>query len=224
MLLQHAGCSGCIAGLQTRLPSHPVSRPGARYRRACVVRAGALSPYDTFDDINSHFQRMEQEFGRIEKQMDRDLNRVFEQTQRTIEKAEKEGRVWRDEGSNWRSFGREHKYEAPGARSQYREFSIIYGTQPHTVPVHQPTFASAPLIIATLLAAVYALLTTTFLRNFDLTRYLRETRWKLALLWPVLLVTSENFREDFLRAVRGLPSKRRQANQGESGGETKPLT
>ncbi len=60
------------------------------------------------------------------------------------------------------------------------------------------------LFIAALLAGAYAALAARFAKNFELTTYQARSKWPLVLLFPLLLVASPQFREQFLAAVRGL--------------------
>lgn len=53
------------------------------------------------------------------------------------------------------------------------------------------------------LAGFWAAATAAFNRQFSLTTYREESRWRLLLLWPLLLLTSAEFREQFWAAVRG---------------------
>lgn len=51
--------------------------------------------------------------------------------------------------------------------------------------------------------AAYVAASMSFLRNYHLTVYAARWRWLLAALWPLLLLGSARFREQFLAAVRG---------------------
>lgn len=51
-------------------------------------------------------------------------------------------------------------------------------------------------------AGFWAAATAAFNRRYGLTTYREESRWRLLLLWPLLLLTSPEFREQFWAAVR----------------------
>lgn len=56
---------------------------------------------------------------------------------------------------------------------------------------------------STAAAGFWAAATAAFYRRFHLTIYKEGSRWRLLLLWPLLLVISPEFRQQFLAAVRG---------------------
>lgn len=56
---------------------------------------------------------------------------------------------------------------------------------------------------STAAAGFWAAATAAFHRRFHLTIYKEGSRWRLLLLWPLLLVINPEFRQQFLAAVRG---------------------
>jgi hypothetical protein len=74
------------------------------------------------------------------------------------------------------------------------------------VPLQTATpspFISPVLLAAAVLTGMYAALSAVFARNYDLTTYQQQKRWQLLLLWPVLVVVSKQFRQQWLSALRG---------------------
>lgn len=63
--------------------------------------------------------------------------------------------------------------------------------------------AASSLLSSPPLAGFWVAATAAFNRRFSLTTYREESRWRLLLLWPLLLLTSAEFREQFWAAVRG---------------------
>lgn len=71
-------------------------------------------------------------------------------------------------------------------------------------PTHSTTPVFSPLLFAAVLAAgAYAAVTAAFNRNYDLTTYKQQGKWQLLLLWPVLVMFSNNFRQQFTSALKG---------------------
>lgn len=52
-------------------------------------------------------------------------------------------------------------------------------------------------------AGFWAAATAAFNRSYGLTTFREQSRWKLLLLWPFLLLTSAEFRQQWWAAVRG---------------------
>lgn len=57
--------------------------------------------------------------------------------------------------------------------------------------------------------------TAAFNRGFALTPYKEQSRWLMLLLWPVYVLVSPEFRQQWVAAVRG----RRPPASGEDGGQ-----
>lgn len=74
--------------------------------------------------------------------------------------------------------------------------------------------AAAP----TAAAGFWAAATAAFNRRFHLTIYKEGSRWRLLLLWPVLLIVSPEFRQQFMAAVRGIRSQGGQGAAAQSDG------
>lgn len=67
-------------------------------------------------------------------------------------------------------------------------------------------------------AGFWAAATAAFHRRFHMTTYKEGARWQLLLLWPLLLVISPEFRQQFLAVVRGLRAQGEQGEQPPSDG------
>lgn len=71
-------------------------------------------------------------------------------------------------------------------------------------PTHSTAPVFSPLLFVTVLAAgAYAAVTAAFNRNYGLTTYKQQGKWQLLLLWPVLVMFSKNFRQQFTNALKG---------------------
>jgi hypothetical protein len=68
----------------------------------------------------------------------------------------------------------------------------------------QSTPLFSPLLFAALiLSGAYAAVTAAFNRNYELTTYKQQGKWQLLLMWPVLVLFSKNFRQQFVSALKG---------------------
>lgn len=82
------------------------------------------------------------------------------------------------------------------------------GTRAHLMHARAPAAA----------AGFWAAATAAFHRRFHMTTYKEGARWQLLLLWPLLLVISPEFRQQFLAVVRGLRAQGEQGEQPPSDG------
>ena len=98
---------------------------------------------------------------------------------------------------------------AGGTYHRSESFTVIGVQPPHSCGMYAAPPAAthlAPslgLLLAAALAGFWAAATAAFNRRFDLTIYREESRWRLLLLWPLLLLTSAEFRRQFWAAARG---------------------
>lgn len=76
--------------------------------------------------------------------------------------------------------------------------------------VCQPPLAA--LRSSSLPAGFWAAATAAFNRGYQATVFKEESRWRLLLLWPLLLLTNAEFRQQFWAAVRGRRSGGQQAS------------
>lgn len=63
-------------------------------------------------------------------------------------------------------------------------------------------------------AGFWAAATAAFHRRYHLTTYREGSRWQMLLLWPLLLLTSAEFRRQFWAALRGRRAPEQQAGEG----------
>jgi hypothetical protein len=70
-------------------------------------------------------------------------------------------------------------------------------------PAHSTALFSPLLFAALMLAGAYAAVTAAFNRNFELTTYKQQGKWQLLLMWPLLVLFSNNFRQQFVSALKG---------------------
>jgi hypothetical protein len=96
----------------------------------------------------------------------------------------------------------------PGSYRYYERIEINGGGGGGAWATPLPTAATAangppPLVLlaALVAAGAWAALTAAFARNFGLTLYAARDKLRLALAWPVLLLTSRSFRSQFVSAV-----------------------
>ena len=105
-----------------------------------------------------------------------------------------------------------HPCPAGGSYREYRSESFMVIGQPahHCGAELAPPglglggpLASLGLLLAAALAGFWASATAALHRNYGLTSYAESARWRLLAAWPLLLLTSPEFREQFWAAVRG---------------------
>lgn len=88
----------------------------------------------------------------------------------------------------------------------YESIQIRSGSSITTLtPAHttMPGLFSPLLFVALVFAGAYAAVTAAFARNYDLTTYGQQSKWKLLLLWPVLALLNKPFWRQFSSALRG---------------------
>ncbi|PRW56838.1 Peptidyl-prolyl cis-trans isomerase FKBP20- chloroplastic [Chlorella sorokiniana] len=143
----------------------------------------------------------------------REMEQRFEAVQREAQPAGGSGRQAVQEhsgpcGYHWQ---RTYSRNGPGYQEYRSESFAVVGAPPahcgmmHAPPssaLHMDPLSSLSLLLAAALAGFWAAMTTAFNRRFSLTTYREESRWRLLLLWPFLLVTSAEFREQFWAARR----------------------
>lgn len=83
-------------------------------------------------------------------------------------------------------------------------------------------WATLGLVAAAALAGFWAAATAAFNRRYGLTIYKEDARWRLLLLWPLLLLTSAEFREQWWAAVRGRQAGPPSQQGGGGGGAAMP--
>jgi uncharacterized membrane protein YgcG len=110
----------------------------------------------------------------------------------------------------------------PAACRYYESIQIRSGTSFTTLtPAHSTAFFNPLLFAAVVLAGAYAAVSAAFARNYDLTLYSDREKWKLLLLWPVLALTSQQFRRQFSSALRGEKVRvQEEVDDGISGGSS----
>ncbi|KAK3266704.1 hypothetical protein CYMTET_24693 [Cymbomonas tetramitiformis] len=129
----------------------------------------------------------------------RRMQSLMEESQKQMQQGSAE--TYRRESKSERTF--EGGYE----RRYYSESVTIYGAPaPYTTYQAPPAEGlTGALLAASLVGAViaaYAAGAVRFLRGYDNTRFKRAKKWQLALLWPVLILFSRSFREEFWFSVR----------------------
>ena len=78
---------------------------------------------------------------------------------------------------------------------------------------HFSSPAAARLTVrCSLPAGFWAAATAAFNRGYQMTTFKEDSRWRLLLLWPLLLLTNRDFRVQFWAAVRGRAGARRPAS------------
>lgn len=110
---------------------------------------------------------------------------------------------------------------AGGAFRSYRSESFtVIGVPPGGCATYAPPataqlggLAGAPLLAAAALVGFWAAAAARFHQHFQLTTFKDQHRWWMVLLWPLLLLLSSEFRQQFLAALRG-----RQAGAGGAEG------
>lgn len=159
--------------------------------------AEVQSRMDNFDSVFAEARRQEQEAYR-------DAERALRGQRSTQSQPSAAG------NPNVKIQRREER--APGSYRYYESIEIRGGGSGAYMSSTNMA-AGAPLIspalfVATLLAGAFAAVTANFHRNYGLTTFSEASRWKLLLLWPVLALSSKRFRQQFLKAIRGVePTK-----------------
>ncbi|KAL4447294.1 hypothetical protein ABPG77_007327 [Micractinium sp. CCAP 211/92] len=224
-----------------------LGRQGPRRRRAGLRRSaptrfddltasdGIRDGMTTFDDLWAEqmhaMQRAQLEMSEMQRMMDqrfaaaqaeaRQLDGPSSSGQELLQKQQtQDGRCgYRWQRSYERSSGSYHKWRS-------ESFTVI-GVQPPGCAVTglqlSPPAAGAHLgapwlLLAGALAGFWAAATAAFNRRFHLTIYKEGSRWRLLLLWPVLLIVSPEFRQQFMAAVRGIRSQGGQGAAAQSDG------
>lgn len=131
----------------------------------------------------------------MQRDMDADIQRALRDTERgTRELLQQEPgiRIQRKEE------------RGSGSYRYYQSIHISTGSisRPYAPPAHN-SMASPLLLGACIIAGAYAAVTSVFWRNYELTTYSEQGKWKLVLLWPVLASLSSQFRQQFIPALRG---------------------
>ncbi|GAB4813580.1 hypothetical protein N2152v2_000626 [Parachlorella kessleri] len=173
--------------------------------------------YDLWTQNSQLTGRVLRELDAMQQQMDRDLEgalaRAERLAQRAQQRAEEAGRLAQQQagGDGWQTYSRENSYEHRSGggftRGYYSERVTVM--VPHSAPLAPPPPAhfdlvsSIGLMAAAFVAGSWAVATAAFSSGYHLTPYREGKRWLMLLLWPLLLVTSAEFRGQFWAAVRG---------------------
>ncbi|KAG2486068.1 hypothetical protein HYH03_015274 [Edaphochlamys debaryana] len=209
--------------------------PGWARQARVVARA---SPFDMFDAMDRQFELMDRQFEAMQRQMDRDMDsamRMARDAERQAREAERlaDSEVQR----SLPSFRREELRPAPnvditrqeergpGTYRYYERIQITSGGPGRGAYTALPPPAAATLApgpglgggaLLGIAVAVggWAALTAAFNRNYHLTVYAESKRWMLLLLWPLLVLFSPKFREQWAAVVRGeRPFTRKEGEQ-----------
>lgn len=181
-----------------------------------AVRSGV----STFDDLWAEqmqaMQRAQLEMTEMQRVMDQRFAAAQADAQQ-VEQADGGGQelVQQRQVQDGRcGYSWQRTYERSGGSYQEwrsESFTVI-GVQPpgcagvgqHLSPPAAAAHLGGPwLLLAAAVAGFWAAATAAFHRRFHLTIYKEGSRWRLLLLWPLLLVISPEFRQQFLAAVRG---------------------
>jgi hypothetical protein len=221
-------CRGAAAANHLPLLRH--RQRAARTKATPLALAATASSSSPADPILSDLNQMQQAMRQFDRDMDslfwgqggspfaaaeREMERAMRLADEELERAattttSKDGRV-RVERSESR---------APGAYRYYERIEVVNGGG-GAWAVPQPATTAPPppiaLLAALITAGAYAALTAAFARNFDLTLYAARDKLRLALTWPVLLLTSKSFRSQFVTAV--VRGERVRVTRPSGGGE-----
>lgn len=66
-----------------------------------------------------------------------------------------------------------------------------------------PGLGSPVLLVVSVLLGAWGTATAEFLKRFHMTPYAENKKWLLALLWPILVLISSEFRGQFLDMLKG---------------------
>jgi hypothetical protein len=172
-------------------------------------------------DMDSYFWGGRSPFFEAERQMDRALRRADEAAAAAREQASSGERTTTTTTTRNDNNVRVERSEsrAPGSYRYYERIEISSG-QPLTFVSSSAAGAAAPppllLLFALVAAGAYAAVTAAFSKNYHLTLYAARDRLRLALTWPLLLLTSPSFRAQFVTAV--VKGERVRVTSGLGGG------
>jgi len=157
-------------------------------------------------DMDSMFWGGRSPFLEAERQIDRALRRADEEMAGVQQGAPAQRQSEDESGGRNNVRVERSESRAPGSYRYYERIEISsgpgWGQQQPLAPL--AAAASPPplhLLAALVAAGAYAGLTAAFARNYDLTLYAARDKLRLALAWPLLLLTSRPFRAQFLTAV-----------------------
>jgi hypothetical protein len=203
-------------------PRSLLRRRHASSSATAVVAAATATP-DPFFAAPSELQSFDQ-MQRAMRQFDRDMDSLFwgpgrspfAEAEREIESAlrqadEAAAQARREAAARTTTASDDGRVRversetrAPGTYRYYERIEINGGGGgAWAAPTVAAASAPPPLLLlaALIAAGAYAALTAAFARNFDLTLYAARDKLRLALTWPLLLLTSRSFRAQFASAV-----------------------
>lgn len=157
---------------------------------------------DPFDDVFAEQFRMAE---RLQREMD-----IMDQTiARQVEKIEKSGA--RKSGDF--SWSREWKSESPGQRVYFSESITVYNGQgalyqqsPYYLS-HHPGLSFPGLLLLSALLGAWLSVTVAFNKRYHMTVYAENRRWMILILWPLLLLFSPKFREEFFTVLHKMKNR-----------------
>ncbi|KAL6763355.1 hypothetical protein V8C86DRAFT_2499488 [Haematococcus lacustris] len=208
------------------------ARRSARMSRTSVLRAGSdrdMFTLTPFELVDRQLAAMDREMDMMSRQMEQDMSSMLgrsrqleleaqREAQRALREAE---RITASTQESW-STGpnlqiKRSEQRGVGSYSYYESISINNSGSYALArqPVASPGLFSPLLLAATLTAAAWALLAAQFARNVHLTKFSNDSGWRLGLMWPVLLATSPDFRQQFWCALRGQKFTERAADAKE---------
>lgn len=183
-----------------------------------VPRAG-----DAYYDIFAEQMRVAEQINRELDTMRQRMDKEFEaEWQKTAERATTMPQR-SESGDGWRSWQSEWRTEGSGSRAYFRESVTVFGPTHHYSaysPGSPATLSSPGLLMVSALLATWLALTALFNRNYKNTVYGEKSRWLLSAFWPLLLIVSSAFREEWVAAIRGWRSSTTAAPAGGVAGGT----
>ncbi|GFR41880.1 hypothetical protein Agub_g2663 [Astrephomene gubernaculifera] len=187
---------------------------------------------DVFNLMDRELMDFDRQFVAMQRQMDRDMDMALSRARLMERQAESIRSSLREDLRQAPNVDIQRQEErGPGMYRYYERIqitsgggrSLSYGALPAPAvssvsTTTAPSIATPLLVSAMVTVGGYAALTTAFNRNYQLTTYAESKRWLLLLLWPLLVLFSPKFREQFVAAVQG---RRVELKRDGSDGERK---
>lgn len=200
-------------GVQLLLPLLPTTRSSIHWSSSTVATSGRYgatqswssgsgalpsrhsgSGNDRIDDVFTI-----DPFVDISRSIEVDIERIERRMERAMERIQSPGL---DQDTYGRKYTREWRDERAHSKTYFSESVTIMrrdgGTR--TRNAHHQGMGNVGLIVAGMAAVSWYQGTKRFLQTYEYSTFSDDSKWKLMVAWPLLLLTSSKFRQEWKRA------------------------
>ena len=197
-------------------------RNNLKRHQSLHCRGQRLSQGDPFDEVFA-------EQFRIAERLQREMDVMNKNIEREVERM---GKVGSGKEGDF-SWSREWKSESPGQRVYFSESVTVYNGRgglnqgPSSLNYH-PGIGFPGILLLSLLLGAWVSVTAAFNKRYHMTVYAENRRWTILILWPLLILFSPKFRQEFFtvlqKNINRMNHRMRYRNEEEADDHRKDMT